>query len=98
MSQRTTFMAPDTGGRLADAGAWFVMGVYRPKGTALVVVFQVVALRQEEQQEQGGQDKDAGDPEDDEDRAQGGVRGGRFGDLQRGRQQVGELGDEPAPD
>src|ERR1044072_4625964 len=45
-----------------------------------------------------GQDDDRGDGEDDDHGVQGGVGCRRLGDRQRGWQQIGELGDGPAPD
>ena len=55
-------------------------------------------MGEREEQEERGKDEDGGGAEDDEDDGEGGVRGGGLVDAQAGRQQVGELGDGPAPD
>src|SRR3954468_11762895 len=69
-----------------------------PPATKSVLALQQVALRQRVEQAERGQDEDGGDGEDDEDDRHRRVGGGGLVDAEAGRQQVGELGDAPAPD
>src|SRR4051794_20200341 len=64
----------------------------------LVLALEQVFLRQRVEQRQRGQDDYRGDGEDDEDDRHRRVGGGGLIDAEAGRQQVGELGDSPAPD
>src|SRR4051812_28987496 len=69
-----------------------------PPATKSVLALQQVALRQRVEQAERGQDEDGGYGEDDEDGRHRRVGGGGLVDAEAGRQQVGELGDAPAPD